>query len=60
MTDRTHLDALVVESDDELGKLLIKEFMNLVRNPQVATASYPTKLRALMDERLQAPDDAPG
>jgi len=59
MTDRTHLDALIAESGDGLGKLLIEEFTKLVRDPQVATTSYPTKLRALMDERLQAPDDAP-
>jgi hypothetical protein len=59
MTDRTHLDALIAASGDGLGKLLIEEFTKLARDPQVATASYPTKLRAMMDERLQAPDDAP-
>lgn len=59
MTDRTHLDALITEHDNGLGKLLVEEFMKLVRDPQVATASYRTRLRALMDERLQASDDAP-
>jgi hypothetical protein len=59
MTDRTHLDSLITEHGNGIGKLLIEEFTKLVRDPQVATASYSARLRAIMDERLQEPDDTP-
>ena len=60
MTDKTHLDALLDETNGDFGKALIAEFTKLTRDPDVATASYSARLRALMDDRLQATDDAPG
>jgi len=60
MTDKTHLDALHNETDGDFGKALIAEFTKLIRDPDVATVSYSVRLRALMNDRLQATDDAPG
>ena len=58
MTDKTHLDVLHDETTADLGKSLIAEFIKMVRDPETATASYPVKLRAVLDERLQGADDA--
>jgi hypothetical protein len=60
MTDKTHLDELHEKTTADLGKKLVAEFIKLVRDPETATSSYPTKLRALLDEHLQDADDAPG
>ena len=60
MTDKTHLDALLDETNGDFGKALIAEFTKLARDPEIATSSYSVRLRALMDDRLQATDDAPG
>jgi hypothetical protein len=60
MSDKTHLDVLHDETTADLGKKLIAEFIKLVRDPETATASYPVKLRALLDEQLQGADDAAG
>ncbi len=58
MTDKMHLDVLHSETTAGLGKKLIAEFTKLVRDPETATASYPVKLRALLDEQLQEFGDA--
>ena len=60
MSDKTHLDVLLGETAAGLGKKLIAEFIKLVRDPETATASYPVKLRAVLDEQLQGADDAAG
>jgi hypothetical protein len=60
MSDKTHLDLLLDETTADLGKKLIKEFITLVRDPETATASYPVKLRAVLDEQLHGTDDAAG
>jgi hypothetical protein len=60
MTDKTHLDELLDETTEDLGKKLVTEFIKLARDPEVATSSYPARLRALLDEHLQDAGDAPG
>jgi hypothetical protein len=60
MTDKTHLDELLDGTTEDLGKKLVAEFIKLVRDPEVATSSYPARLRALLDEHLQDAGDAPG
>ena len=60
MTDKTHLDVLLDETKANLGRKLIEEFIKLVRDPEAATASYPVKLRAVLDEQLNGIDDAAG
>jgi hypothetical protein len=60
MTDETHLDELLHETTEDLGKKLVTEFIKLVRDPEVATSSYPARLRALLDEHLQDAGDASG
>lgn len=56
MTNCTHLDRLVEETEGELARKLVQEFCKLARDPDVASATYASKLRALMDEQLQAGD----
>lgn len=58
MTAKTHLDMLLDETSSDLGKKLVAEFIKLLRDPDVATTSYPVKLRALLDEQLQGVADA--
>ena len=60
MTDKTHLDLLVRETKDGLGKRLVEEFLKLARDPETPAASYPALLRAVMDERMQVTDDTAG
>lgn len=52
MTDKSHLDLLMNETTGDLRKRLVEEFTKLVRDPEVASASYPTLLRGLLDEAL--------
>jgi hypothetical protein len=59
-TDTRHLDELLAETNPAVGKKLVTEFIKLVRDPEMATSSYPAALRALLDEHLQAVDDAIG
>jgi hypothetical protein len=58
MTDKTHLDLLVIETKSGFGQRLVEEFLKLARDPEIAAASYPAHLRALMDEQMRAVDDA--
>jgi hypothetical protein len=59
MSDRTHLDELLAQAGDDFGKQLLEEFREMVRSPDLAASDYTAKLRALMDEQLQAFANAP-
>jgi hypothetical protein len=60
MTVKTHLDTLLEETTGDLGKKLIDEFIKLVRDPQATSSSYPTQLRAVLEEELRSAEDAAG
>lgn len=60
MADKTHLDELLGETTAVLGKKLVTEFIEMIRDPETPVSNYPVKLRALLDEHLQGIDDASG
>jgi hypothetical protein len=60
MTDVSHLDTLLAEETIALRKALIEEFTKSVRDPDVASTSYATRLKAIMEVQLQATDNALG
>ena len=58
MSDRTHLDELVLATNDAFTKALLEAFREIVRHPHIGAVDYAPKLRALMEERLQELGDA--
>ena len=59
MSDRKHLEELLAQVSNNLSKHLLEQFREMVRRPDVSTSEYAGKLRALMDEQLQASNNAP-
>jgi hypothetical protein len=58
MSDRTHLDELLAQADNNISRQLLEYFREMLRSPDVAASDYSAKLRAVMDEQLEALSDA--
>ena len=53
MADESHLNESVAQEAEPIGRRLLEEFTDLVRDSNFGPADYPARLRQVMDEALQ-------
>lgn len=53
MADHSHLDELITASSSKLDTELLEAFRSMIRNPDISTTDYASRLKIIMEESIQ-------